>query len=580
MSYDGAVTCAMTQELIRELTQGKIEKIYQPEPEQLLLSVHTAKGRRKLFISASGNHSAVYLTDASPENPAHPPLFCMVLRKHLGAARIQSITQHSCDRIIEIDLETVDELGFNVNKRLICEIMGKHSNVLLIDLGTGKIIESIKHVGIDVNRARQILPGKLYEYPPEQKKIPFTEASQEDLDHLMADQLQPERSLLAGLKGISPALAQSIAYADSPYRFLEEMRTCIAAAADAPGHAACFCAPRVYVKDGAPADFHIVPLAAYEADNTYEPLYFDTVSQAAEYFFVNRESSNTIKQKSGDLKRLIKSQLDKLRLKVQRLNEDMAKAMDADKYRLRGELLNANLHLVKQGEKSVTVTSYYDGSQVEIPLDPKYSPARNAQNYFKKYGKAKTALKEKQIQLDETMAEIAYLESVYSFAETAGSVEEVDLLRSELIEGGYLRYRKSRDGSKGNKSGKGGKNRAAKPKPHTYTLPSGKTVLVGRNNKENDFLTFKRASSSDIWLHTKDIPGSHTILLTEGEPPAEEDLRTAAQIAAFHSKGRSSANVPVDYTKVRYVKKPSGAKPGFVIFTHNRTLYVDPAIPE
>ena len=202
------------------------------------------------------------------------------------------------------------------------------------------------------------------------------------------------------------------------------------------------------------------------------------------------------------------------------------------------------------------------------------------QNYFKKYGKAKTALKEKQIQLDETMAEIEYLESVYSFAETAGSVEEVDLLRAELIEGGYLRYRKSRDGSKGNRSGKGGKNRAAKPKPHTYTLPSGKTVLVGRNNKENDFLTFKRASSSDIWLHTKDIPGSHTILLTEGESPTEEDFRIAAQIAAFHSKGRSSANVPVDYTKVRYVKKPSGAKPGFVIFTHNRTLYVDPVVPE
>ncbi len=571
MSYDGAVTCAMTQELIRELTQGKIEKIYQPQPEQLLLSVHTAKGRRKLFISASGNHSAVYLTDASPENPAQPPLFCMVLRKHLGAARIQSITQHSCDRIIEIDLETVDELGFNVNKRLICEIMGKHSNVLLIDLTTGKIIESIKHVGIDVNRARQILPGKLYEYPPEQEKIPFTEASEEDLAHLMDGQLQPERSLLAGIQGISPALAQSIASADSSYDFLEAMRSSITADIDASDRNAGFCAPRVYVKDGVPADFHIVPLTAYEGDDSYAPIYFDTVSQAAEYFFVNRESSNTIKQKSGDLKRILKAQLDKLRLKVQRLNEDMAKAMDADKYRLRGELLNANLHLVKQGERSVTVTSYYDGSQVEIPLDPKYSPARNAQNYFKKYGKAKTAVKEKQIQLDETMAEIEYLESVYAFAETAGSVEEVDLLRAELTEAGYLRQRKLR----GDKA----RNRKAKPKPHTYTLPSGKTVLVGRNNKENDFLTFKKASSSDIWLHTKDIPGSHAILLTEGESPAEEDLLAAAQIAAFHSKGRSSANVPVDYTKVRYVKKPSGAKPGFVIFTHNRTLYVDPVIP-
>ena len=577
MSYDGVVTCAMVQELKKELTLGKIEKIYQPEPDQLLLSVHTAKGRRKLFISASGNHSAVYLTESSPENPSHPPLFCMVLRKHLGAARIQRISQHNCDRIIEIDLETVDELGFNVNKRLICEIMGKHSNVLLVDLGTGKIIESIKHVGIDVNRARQILPGKFYEYPPEQEKIPFTEITEEELAALMTGQLQPERSILNGILGVSPSLAESIASASSPYGFLDEMRS---AALSGPmqDSGISFGTPRVYTKSGKPADFHIVPLEAYENDDNYKATCFATVSQAAEYFFVNRESSNTIKQKSGDLTRLIKAQLDKLRLKVQRLNEDMAKAKDADKYRLRGELLNANLHLVTQGDKSVTVTSYYDGSLVEIPLDPKYSPARNAQNYFKKYGKAKTALKEKQIQLDETMAEIEYLESVYSFAENAGSVEEVDLLRTELIDGGYIRYRKSRSGSKGR--GAGSKSKTPKPKPHEYTLPSGKKVLVGRNNKENDFLTFKKASSTDIWLHTKDIPGSHVILLTGGEEPAEEDLRLAARIAAYHSKARSSANVPVDYTRVRYVKKPSGSKPGFVIFTHNRTLYEDPAIPE
>ena len=563
MSYDGAVTCAMVQELKEELTLGKIEKIYQPQPDQLLISIHTAAGRRKLFISASGNHSALYLTEASPENPAQPPLFCMVLRKHLGAARIKNIAQHSCDRIIEIDLETVDELGFNVNKRLIAEIMGKHSNVLLIDLATGKIIESIKHVGIDVNRARQILPGKLYEYPPEQDKIPFPEATEEDLINLTKDQTQPERNLLSGIKGISPALAQSIAFAPSPYEYLEEMRSSIASRSFVP---------RVYLKNGIPADFHVAPLAAYESDDSYEVMTFDTLSHAAEFFFVNRESSNTVKQKSGDLMRVIKTQLDKSRLKLQRLNEDMTKAQNADKYRLYGELLNANLHLVSPGARSVTVTSYYDGAQVKIPLDPKYPPARNAQNYYKKYGKAKTALKEKQIQIEETQSEIDYLESVYSYAERAGSIEEVDLLRSELTEAGYIRQRKRRASDN--------KSRKAKPHPHTYTLASGKTVLVGRNNKENDFLTFKKASSSDIWLHTKDIPGSHVILMTEGEAPSEEDLRKAAQIAAFHSKAQSSANVPVDYTKVRYVKKPSGSKPGFVIFTHNRTLYVDPAIPE
>ena len=465
-------------------------------------------------------------------------------------------------------METVDELGFNVNKRLTCEIMGKHSNVLLIDLGTGKIIESIKHVGIDVNRARQILPGKLYEYPPGQEKQPFTEVSEEDIKELMVNQLQPERNILAGIQGVSPALAQSIAAAPSPYGFLEEMR-------DATLHPA----PRVYVRDGKPADFHIVPLTAYESDESYESVSFDSLSQAAEYFFVNRESSNTVKQRAGDLSRVIKAHLDKLRLKVQRLNEDLAKAADSDKYRLYGELLNASLHLVKQGDRKAVVTSYYDGSQVEIPLDPRYSPARNAQNYFKKYSKSRTALKEKQIQLDETLAEIVYLESVYTFTERAGTVEEIDLLRAELTEGGYIRYRKSR-AEKNGRGSKGGKNRAAKPKPHEYTLPSGKKVLVGRNNKENDFLTFKKASSTDIWLHTKDIPGSHVILLTEGQTPSEEDLRWAARIAAHHSKAAGSANVPVDYTRVKYVKKPSGAKPGYVIFTHNRTLFENPALPE
>ena len=566
MSYDGVVTCAMTQELKRELTLGKIEKIYQPQPDQLLLSVHTARGRRKLFISASGNHSAVYLTENNPENPVQPPLFCMVLRKHLGAARIQSISQCGCDRIIEIDLETVDELGFNVNKRLICEIMGKHSNVILVDLGTGKIIESIKHVGIDVNRARQILPGKLYEYPPLQDKTPFTDATEEDVDALMAGQLQPERNLLAGIQGISPGLALSIASAPSPCAFLDDLRTAVCAQ-DGAG-----LSPRVYTKNGAPVDFHVAPLAAYESDSSYESVPFDSVSRAAEFYFVNRESSNTIKQKSGDLQRHIKAQLDKLRLKVQRLNEDMVKAMDADKYRLRGELLNANLHLVQPGARSVTVTSYYDGSTVEIPLDPKYSPARNAQNYYKKYAKAKTGKKEKLIQLEECEKDIEYLSTVQDQISLSSTYEEMELIRDELIREGYLRGRQAKD-----------RKRAAakaKPKPRRFTLPCGREIAVGRNNAENDYITFKVGGKTDYWLHTKDIHGSHVVLFMNGDTPGEDEIYEAAAVAAWYSKGKESQNVPVDYVPLRYVKKPSGAKPGMVIFTNNRTVWVDPKDPE
>lgn len=568
MSYDGIVTCAMVRELKDNLILGKIEKIYQPQPEQLLFQIHTNADRKRLFVSAASNHSAVYLVDDSPENPANPPLFCMVLRKHLGAARIMDIVQHENDRIIEFLLETVDELGFNVNRKLIIEIMGKHSNVLLVDLASNKIIESIKHVGIDVNRARQILPGKKYVYPPEQAKTPFSVITAEKVSELLSGQLQPERNLLGGIQGISPALAESMASVPSPYEWLDSLRQAIVNRSYTP---------LVYVRDGKPADFHIVPLLTYEEDPGYEVLHFDTVSRAAAYYFINRESSNTVKQKSNDLQRVVKSQLDKLKLKVQRLNEDLNRAQNSDKYRLCGELLTANLHLVKPGMDKVTVTSYYDNSEVEIPLDPRYSPAKNAQNFFKKYGKAKTAIKEKQLQLEDAATEINYLESVSSFIERAKSIEELQLIRSELVESGYIRYRRSAKSDRRSGSSTGKKD---KPKPYMYTLTSGKTVLVGRNNRENDWLTFKKASSPDIWFHTKDIPGSHVILVTDGEAPTDKELFEAASIAAFHSKGSSSSNVPVDYTKIKYVKKPSGSKPGYVIFTHNRTLYVDPSIPE
>ncbi len=559
MSFDGMVTFAAVKEFRDKLTLGKIEKIYQPQPEQLLFNIHTKQGKQKLFISSAGNHSAMYLVDETPENPPEPPVFCMVLRKHLSAARISDIIQHENDRIVEIIMETVNELGFSVNKKLVVEIMGKHSNVLLIDMATDKIIDSIKHVSIDVNRARQILPGKAYQYPPAQDKKPFTEITPEDMQSFTSSQLQPERAILAEVQGISPALAETIACGSESFAKLRDIIDSVESGDPQPV---------VYVDEtGKPVDFHITPLTVYE--NSYEAIEFDTFSEAAAYFFSHRESSNTIKQKSNDLMRVVKSHLDKLKLKTQRLNEDLVKAENSEKYRIYGELLTANLHMAKPGMSSITVLNYYDGSQMDIPLDPKFSPSKNAQNYYKKYGKSKTAVKEKKVQLEEVGREIEYLESVISFIDRASSIEEVDLLKQELIDSGFIRFRKTRKEQK----------KAAKPKPHSYTISSGKTVLVGRNNNENDWLTLKKAAGTDMWFHTKDIPGSHAILFLEGAEPTEEELFETAAIAAFHSKGSTSENVPVDYTKVRHVKKPSGAKPGMVIFYHNRTLYVTPKLP-
>ena len=560
MSFDGMATYAAVAELRDNILLGKIEKVYQPQPEQLLFNIHTKSGKKKLFMSVAGNHCGVYLLDESPENPVEPPTFCMVLRKHLSAGRITEVLQHENDRIIEILIETVNELGFNVNKRLIIEIMGKHSNIILVDMESNRILDSIKHISIDVNRARQILPGKAYEYPPTQEKLPFAQVTSDYMREILDGELQSSRAIMQSIQGISPVLAETIAASPNPYEKLQEIIHSIDNRETDPV---------VYLdENNKPVDFHITKLSIY--NEGYTSKHFESFSKAASYFFKNRESSNTIKQKSNDLLRVINTHLDKLKLKTQRLNEDLYKAENSDKYRLYGELLTANIHLFKPGSTKATVINYYDGESMDIPLDPKFSASRNAQNYYKRYGKYKTAIKEKKLQLEETSEEINYLESVAQFTERASSIEEVESIRQELIESGFIRYRKT------NKR----PNKNAKPKPVTYTIPSGKTVMAGRNNKENDWLTLKHASSTDYWFHTKDIPGSHVILFTNGDEPTENELFETASIAAFHSKGKSSSNVPVDYVKVRYVKKPNGAKPGMVIFTHNRTLYVEPQIPE
>lgn len=560
MAFDGVVTFGMVKELKDSLIMGKIEKIYQPHPEQIVMNIHTQNGGKKLLLSASSSHSALYLIERAPENPPSPPVFCMVLRKHLSGGRITDILQHENDRIVEILLETVNEMGFSVSRKLIIEIMGKHSNIALVDMNTGKIIDSIKRVPIDVNRARQLLPGKEYQYPPSQNKIPFTKVTSDQMRALTENQLRPEKSLLESIQGISPALAETIACSENPF---EELRRIILSVEEGAFNSVVY----VDEAENKPVEFHLTSLAGFS--ERYGVLSFQRLSDAVSFYFTGREASNLVKQKASDLKRVIKAHKDKLKLKIRRLNEDLYRAENSEDYRLFGELLTASLHIIPPGADHAEVVSYYDGSTVNIPLDPRLSPARNAQRYYKKYGKAKTAVKEKKIQLNEAFSEVEYLDSVASFVDMASSVEEIELLRRELTDSGFIRYRKQKK-----ETGKKGK-----PTPFTYTLPSGLRVMAGRNNSENDWLTFKKAASSDIWLHTKDIHGSHVILFLHGKEPSPEDITAAASIAAFHSKGRASENVPVDYTRVKYVKKPSGAKPGKVIFTHNKTVYVNPRLP-
>ncbi len=558
MAFDGIMTMAVASELQEKLTLGKIEKVYQPEADELIFSIYTKQGNVKLYASANSAAARVHLIKENIPSPPAPPSFCMLLRKHLQGARITSVSQKDCERIIEISMETLNELGFTVSKKLIFEIMGKHSNIILIDIATNKIIDAIKRVSIDVNRVRQILPGLEYQYPPAQDKIPFNQLTEEAIKELPN---LDGKTLQRSIGGISPAFAEEMALHQDIAGYVDGVLSAIKSKT---------IVPRVYKDDkDVPKEFYITNL--YDFETACQKTEFESLSQCLEHYYGNKKSSNRVHQKSSDLIRAVSSLLDKLHLKEQRLNEDLLKAENSEDLRLYGELLTANMHLVKPGAEKVTVLNYYDGSEVTINLDKRFSPSKNAQNYFKKYGKSKTAIKEKQLQLEANGEEITYLDSVLSYLENADQVEEIDALRKELEETGYLRKRKIPGGFKEKKY---------KADPYKYTLANGMTVLVGRNNKENDILTLKTASSKDTWFHTKDIPGSHVILQNAGEELDAETVYAAASIAAYHSKGRSSQNVPVDYVQVKYVKKPSGSKPGMVIFTNNSTVWVDPKLPE
>jgi len=562
MAFDGIVTRAVTKELEDALAGGKVEKIYQPEKDELVFFVHGPKGRVRFYASCNNDHAGIYLTEDQYDNPPSPSAFCMLLRKHLQAGRIISVQQHETERIIELSFESRDEMGFSVNKKLIIETMGRHSNIVLTDLqaDTPKILDSIKRVSIDESRARQVLPGHPYTYPPSQNKIPFDTVTEEFLRSLPEGR-EASKTVLDNISGLSPVIARYVSEDPDPSAVVRTLTRLISKVDEGD------ISPVVYLKDdGVPADFHAFPIPEYE--ERYQKKEFDSISKAVAWYYTNRNSSNRIRQKAQTLDRTVKGILKKLRLKKQRLSEDLLKAENSERYRLYGELITANLHMMKTGDKNVTVTNYYDGNPVTIPLDVRYAPAKNAQIYFKKYSKSKTALIEKQKQLDETDRDIEYIESVAEFIETAESTEAIDLLRQELTESGFLRKRKEK-----------GPKKKQRSKPYEYVTKGGFRVLAGRNNKENDELTTKKAGRMDLWFHTKDIPGSHTVLFTEGKTPSEADLFEAANIAAWHSKGRESENVPVDITEIRHVKKPAGARPGMVIFTDNRTVYVTPKDP-
>ncbi|MCO7127988.1 NFACT family protein [Sporolactobacillus shoreicorticis] len=558
MSYDGIVTHAAVQSL-QEFTGGRVAKIYQPTPTDLIFHLRARGTRGKLLISINAAFARMHLTEQSEGNPQEPPMFCMLLRKYLEGSVIERIEQLGFERIVHIDLRSRNELGDLTEKELIIELMGRHSNVILIDKASKRIIDSMKHLTPAVNRFRTVLPGVTYVLPPDQGKLNPLEVSVQDLiSRVEWNAGRIDRQIVGVVSGFSPQIgAEIVRRAGLPHqeavaRAFLEIQTEIR---NHDYH------PMIVFNDKGKDDFHVLRLT-HKSEKTET---FATVHQMLDRFYAVKARTDAVRQKAGDLSHFISLELKKNKTKLKKLKKTLQDAEDADKYRLYGQLLTASMHLFKRGDLHVDAINYYDPdqAQVTISLNPNRTPSENAQTYFKKYNKAKTAKKVVAEQVRQTNDEIAYFEGLTQQVESA-SMKDIEEIREELVEGGYLRKKRS------------GKDRKKKNKPaiDQYFAADGTLILVGKNNKQNDYLTTKEAAREEIWLHTKNIPGSHVVIRSQN--PSEHVLMEAANLAAFYSKSRMGSGVPVDYTKVKYVKKPSGAKPGFVIYTDQKTIYVTP----
>ncbi len=559
MSFDGLFTRAITHEFSSLLKGGRINKIHQPYKNEIVLIIRANGKNHKLLLSVHPSYARAQLTNESYENPSEPPMFCMLLRKHLEGFILEDIHQIGMDRMLVFEVKGRNEIGDISSKQLIVEIMGRHSNIILVDKTRNLILDSIKHVSYAVNSHRAIMPGQEYIAPPTQNKQNPLEATEEDLLRKIdfnAGKL--DKQLVEQFAGISPLFAKEIVYqagianrATLPQAFLRMVQKIKDHQYE----------PSITSFDNKES-FYLMPMDHLKGESKK----YDSLSELLDRFYFGKADRDRVKQQANDLERFILNEKEKNEKKIKKLQATITEAENANQYQLFGELLTANLYAVEKGMKEIEVINYYDenGGTVKIPLNPQKSPSENAQKLFTRYQKAKTALVMASEQMEKAKEEVAYFDTLLQQVETA-STKDISEIREELIEGGYLRDRQK----------KGSKNvKIVKPILEKYTATDGTEILVGKNNKQNDYLTSKLARRDEIWLHTKDIPGSHVVI--RNAEPTEATILEAAQLAAYFSKARSSSSVPVDFTQIRHVKKPSGAKPGYVIYENQQTVYVTP----
>lgn len=571
MAFDGIVVANLVAELNQTILNGRVSKIAQPETDELLLTIKTNEGARRLALSASASLPFVYLTETNKPSPMTAPLFCMVLRKHIANGRITAISQPGLERIIQFEIEHLNEMGDPCQKLLIVELMGKYSNIIFCEKDL-TIIDSIKRIPAQVSSVREVLPGRTYFIPETQgKRNPIGTDQQSFLDTVCEKPMSLAKALAATFTGISIPSANEICHrasldADAPTASLSpDLRLHFFHVFDRTMEdiQEKRFEPCIVYQGEEPVDFSALRLTQYE-DLTLKQE--SSISTVLETYYAQRNSYTRIRQKSSDLRRHITTLLERNQKKLMLQEKQMKDTEKKDKYKVYGELLNTYGYQASEGDSSIEVLNYYTNQPLTIPLDPTLSPLANAQKYFARYNKLKRTAEALDTQIESTRMEIGHLESILSAMDIAETEDDLSQIREELITYGYLR-RKSN-----------GKKKAVKSKPFHYRSSDGFDIYVGKNNFQNDELTFKFANGGDWWFHAKGMPGSHVIVRTEGKDLPDATFEEAARLAAYYSKGRDSEKVEIDYLQRKNVKKPNGAVAGYVIYYTNYSMAVAPDI--
>lgn len=574
MALDGITIANMVKELKDELEGGRMNKIAQPEPDELMLTVKGKNGQRRLLISASASLPLIYFTDKNKPSPMTAPNFCMLLRKHIGSARILKISQPGLERVIYMDFEHLNEMGDLCQKRLVVELMGKYSNIIFCD-DSGNILDSIKHISANTSSVREVLPGRTYFIPETQdKEDPFLTTEESFIERVCKKPLSASKAIYTSLTGISPVMAQEICYRASvdgsmPMDALNEAErihlahTFLRMIEDIRDGAFM---PNIIYRDGEPVEFAAFVLQQYTSGHTMQT--FDSMSQVLEQYYAQKNVITRIRQKSADLRHVVQTALERNRKKYAIQQKQMKDTQKKDKFKVYGELINTYGYGLEPGCKSFQALNYYTNEEITIPLDDTLTPAENAKKYFDKYNKLKRTQEALTTQLEETKSDIEHLESISTALDIALSESDLSQIKEELTEYGYIK-RKYVGKKKGPQS---------KAKPFHYISSDGYHMYVGKNNFQNEELTFKFATGNDWWFHAKKMPGSHVIVKANNEELPDRTFEEAGRLAAYYSSGRTAPKVEIDYIQKKHVKKTPGGKPGFVIYHTNYSMNIEPNI--